>query len=135
LEVRGTLDSAQLANAQHWTHDGVFQADGIGNEHPDVRVGLENQRNALDGGGIGVFAPLDKTLFDELLRVSEQGNPLTGGALAAKVVLQAFAIRSLREHARQREFADAARTSEQQGVRNAGCAERSAQGGHDAFIA
>ena len=56
-------------------------------------------------------------------------------ALAAEIVGEALAIGGLREHARERVFADAARAGEEQGVRDAAAAESAAQSGDDAFVA
>ena len=56
-------------------------------------------------------------------------------ALAAEVVLEPLAIGGLGEHAREREFADAARAREEQCVRNAFAAQRAAQRSDQAFVA
>ena len=43
---------------------GVFQADGIGYECPDVGMRLQDQRNAFDGCGVGAFAAFGEALLD-----------------------------------------------------------------------
>jgi len=55
-------------------------------------VRLENQRHALDGGGVGALATLGETLLEQRLRIGELGDALTSGAFAAEVVGEAFAI-------------------------------------------
>ena len=77
----------------------------------------------------------DKTLFDELLWIGQQGNALASGALAARVVGQAFTVGGLREHARKREFTDATRAGKEQGLRDAPGAESAAERRDDAFVA
>src|SRR5262249_58521840 len=74
-------------------------------------------------------------LLDQCLRIGEHGDALAGVALTAAVVSQALAVGRLREHARQREFADAARSSEEQGVRHAMRAQRPTESSDDARIA
>ena len=54
---------------------------------------------------------------------------------SAEVIREAFAIRCLREHARQSKFADAARAGEEQRVRNAFSAKSAAERGDEAFVA
>jgi hypothetical protein len=98
-------------------------------------MGLEDERDAFDGGGIGALAAFGETLFDERYGVGEESDALASFACAAEVVFETLAIGGLRKHARQREFAEAARTAEQQGVRNAIAAQCAAKGGDDAFIA
>ena len=71
----------------------------------------------------------------QLFGIGEQRDAFAGFAFAAEVVFQAFAIGGLREHARQRVFAEAARAAEEQGVRNAFAAQSAAEGGDDSFIA
>jgi len=135
LEIGGALDGAQLADAQHRARDGTLQTDRIRDERPHVRVGLQDQRNALDGGGVGTFAALNETLFEEFLRISELGNAPAGGAFAAKVIGHAFAICRLREHAREREFANAARAGKEQSVGHALGSKSTAESRDDAFVA
>jgi hypothetical protein len=98
-------------------------------------VRLQNQRNTLDGGGVGTFAAFDEALFEKRLRISELRDALAGGALAAEVIREAFAIGGLREHARESEFANAARACEEQSVWDALAAESAAERGDDAFVA
>ena len=57
------------------------------------------------------------------------------GALAAEVVGDAFAVRGLREHSSESEFADAARSGEKQRVRNAFCAKGTPQRRDNSFVA
>ncbi len=123
LERRGALNGANLADAQHGAGDGSFEAHGIGNERPDVGMRLQDQWSALDGGGVGAFAALGDALLDELLRIGEERDALTGVALTAEIVGEALAVGSLREHARERVFADSARAGKEQGVRDAAAAE------------
>ncbi len=73
---------------------------------------LQDQRHALDSGGIGTLATLNEPLIEERLQIGELRDALTSGALAAEVVREALAICGLRKHARESEFADAARASE-----------------------
>jgi hypothetical protein len=96
---------------------------------------LEDERDAFDGGGVGAFAALGETLFDEMFGVSEQRDALASFALAAEIVFQALAIGGFCEHSRERVFAEAAWTAEEHGVRNTFTAESAAQGGDDSFIA
>ena len=131
----GTLDGAQLADAQHRARDGTLQADRIGHERPHVRVRLQDQRHALDSRCVGTLAALGETLFEQRLRIGELGDALTSGALAAEIVREAFAIRGLRKHTRESEFANAARAREKQRVRDTPRTEGSAKGRNDAFIA
>src|SRR4029077_10694914 len=107
----------------------------IRNERPNIGVRLQNQRYALDGSGVSAFAALCETLLDQLLRLGQQGNSLTGGALAAEIILEPLAVGGLREHPRQRELADAARSGDPPRVRNALGAQRPAQRGHNSFVA
>src|SRR5258708_17085187 len=86
LKVGGTLNGAQLADTQHGAGHRALQANGIGDDGPDVRVRLQNQRNALDGSGVGTFATFDETLLEKRLRIGELGDALASGALAAEVV-------------------------------------------------
>ena len=96
---------------------------------------LQDQRNALDGGGVGAFTALDEALFEKRLRIGKLGDALAGGALAAELVREALAIRSLREHARESEFANATWAGEKQGVGDTFTAESAAERGDDAFVA
>ena len=71
---------------------------------------------------------------------SAAGSPsgshaLAGFAFAAKIVLQALAIRGLCKHARQRVFADPARPRKEQSAGRAVAAQHPAQRGDDAFVA
>src|ERR1700761_8312340 len=96
---------------------------------------LQNQWHALDRSGVGVFTTFGEPLFEEFLRVGEWCDAAAGVALAAKVVLQSFAVRGLCEHPRQREFADSARSSEEQRVWNALGSHRAAQSRDDVPVA
>jgi hypothetical protein len=75
-------------------------------------VRLQDQGHTLDSGGVGTLATLNEPLIEERLQIGELRDALTSGALAAEVVREALAICGLREHARESEFADAARASE-----------------------
>ena len=135
LEVSGALDGAQLADANHGPRDRREAANGIGNEQPNVWVSFEDERHALDGGGVRAFTTFGEAGFDHRKRISEARDLQARGAFAAEVVLQALAIGGLGEHACKREFADAARAGEEQRTGNAAAAQHPAQRGDDAFIA
>jgi hypothetical protein len=70
-------------------------------------MGLQDERGALDHGGVGAFAALGEALFDEPLRFGEQCDALAGVTLAAGIVGEAFAVCSLRKDARKSVFAKA----------------------------
>ena len=129
------MDGAQLADADHRASDRRSQANGIGDDGPDVGIRLQNQRSALDGGGVGAFAAFGEALLDQRGGVGEAGDLLAGITFAAEIVFQALAIRGLREHARESEFADAARAGEKQGAGHAIACEHAVQCGDDAFVA
>ncbi len=132
---RGPLDGAQLADADHRTSDRRSQANGIRDDGPDVGIRLQNQRLAFDGGGVGAFAALGEALLDQRVRVGEAGDFPAGITFAAEIVFQAFAIRGLREHSREREFADAARAGEKQSAGHSLACEHAFECGDDAFVA
>src|SRR6266851_1458578 len=92
-------------------------------------------RPALDGSGIGALTALNESLLEQLLRIGELGNAEAGGAFAAEVVAQTFTSGGLREHARQREFAQTAWPSEEQRVGDASAAESAPQRSDNAFVA
>jgi hypothetical protein len=96
---------------------------------------LEDERNAFDSGGVGAFAALGEALFDDRFRIGEQRDAFASFAFAAEVVIQAFAIGGLREHACQRVLAEAARAAKEQRMRNSLAAQSAAEGGDDTFIA
>jgi hypothetical protein len=135
LKVGGALDGTQLADAQHRARYRALKTDWIGHKRPDVRVGLQDQGHALDSGSVSTLATLDETLLEQRLWIGELRDALASGALAAEVVREALAIRGLREHAREGEFANAARASEEQGVGYTIRAKRAAQRGDNAFVA
>src|SRR6266699_2247148 len=122
-------------DAQHRARDGTLQADRIGHERPHVRVRLENQRHALDGGGVSALATFGEALLEQRLQIGEPGDALTSSALAAEVVGEAFAIGGLRKHAGEGEFANAARAGEEQCVGNTFSAESAAERRDDTFVA
>ncbi len=95
---------------------------------------LKNQRHALDGGGVGALAAFDQTLFDQLLRVREQGDALAGSALSAEIIREAFAIGGLREHTRKRVFANTARPRKKQRMRDTPAAKSAAESCDDAIV-
>lgn len=134
MEISGALHGAKLADAEDGTHDGRLQANGIGDEGPNVGMRLENERNALDGGGVGAFAALGEALLEERPRIGEKSDAAAGGAFAAEIVGETFAIGGLGEHASESEFAEAARAAEKEGVGNAIGAKRAAKSGDDTFI-
>jgi hypothetical protein len=88
---------------------------------------LQNQRNTLDGGGIGALPSFGQTLLDEAPRIGELRDAKAGGAFAAKIVGKALAISGLSKHARQCELANTARPGEKQRMRNAAGAKSAAQ--------
>ena len=135
LKIGGALNGAQLADAKHRARDGSLEADGIGNESPDVGMRLENQRNALDSGRVGAFAALDKTLLEESLRIGKQSDAPAGVAFAAEIIGEAFTVGGLRKHTREGKLTDAARSAEEQRVRNAAAAKRAAKSCDDTFVA
>lgn len=135
LKVRGTLNGAKLSDAKHGTGDGTFQTDGVGNERPDVGMGLQDERDAFDGGGVCAFAAFGEALLDEFFWIGEKSDALAGFALAARIVGQALAVGGLGKQARESELADAARAAEKKGMRNALAAQSAAERGDDAFIA
>src|SRR6266446_2073228 len=96
---------------------------------------LQDQRHALDGRSVGALAALDESLLEQSLGIGELRDALASGALAAEVVGEALAIRGLREHAREGEFADAARSGEKQRVGNAFSAKSAAERRDNAFVA
>src|SRR5713101_162871 len=98
-------------------------------------MGLQNERDALDRGSISAFATLGEALLDELLGISEEADAAASGTFSAKVIFQALAIGGLGEHARESEFAEAARAGEKQRVRDAFRAESAAEARDDAFVA
>jgi hypothetical protein len=63
------------------------------------------------------------------------GNALTSGALAAEVVREALAIRGLRKHARESEFANSARASEEQCMGDTFAAKSAAERRNNPFVA
>jgi hypothetical protein len=85
--------------------------------------------NALDGCGVGPLAALRQSLFDQRAKVRQLPDAAARLAFAAKIVAQALAIGRLREHSRQREFADTPRGPEKSiacGTRSAASMPRSA---------
>src|SRR5215472_15448180 len=95
---------------------------------------LKDERHSLYCGGVSTLPALHQPLLNELLGISKQRNALTRGAFPAKIVVQAFAVGRLREHACQRKFADAPRPGKEQCMRHAAAAERAAQRRNDSFI-
>ncbi len=75
---------------------------------------LEEKRDALDGGGIGVGAAFGEALSDERLRVSEGGDAEAIGATAAEIAILEEAIGGLGEHAGESKFADALGTCKEE---------------------
>jgi len=72
-------------------------------------------------------------LLDQPLRFRKPANAFARLAFAARIVLQAFAIRCLREEPREREFADSRRSGKKQGMRHAFASKGAAQCGHNPF--
>src|SRR4029077_14173015 len=114
LEVSGTLNGANLADAEHWAGYRSLQTHGIGDQSPDVGMRLQDQWSALDGGGVGAFAAFGDTLLDEFFGVGKERDAQAGGAFAAEVVGEALTVGGLREHAGERVFANSARAGEEQ---------------------
>ncbi len=96
---------------------------------------LEDQRHALDGGGIRAFAALGESGLHQRLRICQDGEAQASGALAAEIVLQALAIGGLGEHPGERVFPNAAGAGKKQRVRHTIPPEHPAEGAHDAFVA
>ena len=46
-------------------------ADGIGNDQPDIRVRLNDQRHSLDGSSVGTFSAFGETSLNQGRRISE----------------------------------------------------------------
>src|SRR5260370_75404 len=135
LKVGGTLDGAQLAHPQHGARDGALQADRVGHERPHVRVRLEDQRHALDCRCVGTLAALGESLFEQRSRIGELGNALARGALAAEIIREALAIRGLRKHTRESEFANAARAGEKQCMGDTSAAKSATERRDNPFVA
>jgi hypothetical protein len=96
---------------------------------------LQDQRNALDRGGIGALASFRESLLEQNLWICEQLDALAGRAFTAKVINEALAIRGLGEHASERELAYTARTGEEQRVGHSRRAQGAAKRGYDACVA
>ncbi len=135
LEIRRALHGTQLPHAQQGPRDRRAQAHWIGNHQPHVGMRLQDQRHAFDRGGVRAFAAFGEPGLDQRDRIGVSSHAQAGGALAAEVVLQALAIRSLREHARKRVFADAARASEKYRAWDAVATQHGAQRADDALVA
>jgi hypothetical protein len=97
-------------------------------------VRLQDQRHALDSRCVGTLAALGETLFEQRLRIGELGDALTRGALAAEIVREAFAIRGLRKHARESEFANPARAGEEQCMGDTFAAKSAAERRDNPFV-
>jgi len=124
-----------LPDVQDGTGDWIFQANRIGHDGPHVRVRLEKQRNALDGGGVGPLAALRQAQFNQRRGIAEPSNLNARSALAAKIIVQPLAVGGLREHARQREFPDPARAGKEQRVRHTFRAQHAPKRGDHPFVA
>jgi hypothetical protein len=135
LEVCSALDGTELADVQYGARDRIFRADRIRYDCPDVRVRLEQKRDALDRGGIRTFAAIGQALFDESTRVREQSDAAAGSALAAEIIAKPLAVGGLREHSREGKFPDASRTAEQHGVRDALAREHAAERSYHTRVA
>jgi hypothetical protein len=94
-------------------------------------MGLQDERNALDGGCVGAFATFDEALLHKVLRLGEQGDALARIALATGVVGDALAVRGSREKASESELADAVRAGKEKRVRDSTGAKSSPQRGDD----
>jgi hypothetical protein len=69
------------------------------------------------------------------LGIGELGDALTRGALAAEIIREALAIRGLRKHTREGEFADAAGAGEEQCMGDTPAAKSAAERGDNTFVA
>ena len=78
LEIRGALNGANLADAQHGARDGSFAGARDRERAPRRRDAIAGSVDALDGGGVGAFAALGDALLDELLRIGEERDALAG---------------------------------------------------------
>ena len=96
---------------------------------------MKYQGDAFDSGGISAFATFGESLLEKRLGIGEQGDALARGALAAKIVGEALAIRGLCKHARKSELADTPRAGEKQGVRDTIAAKSAAERSDDALVA
>src|SRR6266850_2545662 len=134
LKVSGALYSTELTDAEHRPRDWIFQAHRVRDQCPDVWMRLQDQRDTFHGSSVGAFAALGEALLQQSLGIRKQADALARGALTAKVVGKALAIRGLGKHSCQGELADSSRTSKEQGVRNASGAQSAAQGRYYAFI-
>ena len=81
------------------------------------------------------LAALGQARLDQRARIGQPRDAAAIAALAAKIVAQPLAIGRLREHARQRVLADAARPGKQHGVRHAIVRQHAAQRGDDFRVA
>jgi hypothetical protein len=80
---------------------------------------FEQKRHALDGRGVGPFAALRESLFDQRPKIGEQADFAAWFTLTAKIIAQPLAAGRLREHSGQCELSDSARAGEKHSVRNA----------------
>src|SRR5882762_6173993 len=64
LEIGGALDGAQLAYAQHGARYRTLETYRVGNERPDIRVGLQDERYALDSGSVRTLSAFDESLLE-----------------------------------------------------------------------
>jgi len=113
---------------------GVLRTNWIGNDRPNIRMRLQDQRDSFHGGRVRALAALSQTLFNQCFRIGQQANSLARRTFATKIIRQIFAIGRLRKHPRQRKFPHAARSGEEQRVWYALTAQRPAQSLHDARI-
>src|SRR5262249_18958327 len=135
LKGQGAVNGTNLTDAQHGARDRRLKAHRVGYQSPDVGVRLQDQRRALDGGGVGAFAAFTDSLLDQFLRVGQLGDAQACGTLATEVVGEPRAICSLREHAGKRELTDPTGSGEQQRMRHATAPKRAAQSRYNAIIA
>jgi hypothetical protein len=98
-------------------------------------MNLQDQGDAFDGGGVGAFAALGESLFNQLLRVGQLGNLLASRAFATKIVSEPLAIGGLRKHPGKGVLAYTTRAGKQQCMRHPGSTKRTAQRGDHSFAA
>jgi hypothetical protein len=98
-------------------------------------MGLQDERDTFDGGGIGTFAALGEALLDQALWVGEERDALAGVAFAASIVGEALAVCGLRKEPGESELADAMRAGEEKCMRYPSGTQGSAECGDDLLIA
>src|ERR1700722_962902 len=94
--------------SRHW----IFRTDWVRHNRPNIRMSLQQKRHALDRGGVRAFTALRKAFTDQAGRIREERDLPAVFTIAAKIILQPFAVRRLCEHARECKFSYASRPGE-----------------------